>query len=327
MTRRPTRACKRGFTLVELLVVIAIIGVLVALLLPAVQAARESARRSDCLNRIRQLGDAAHNFHAALARLPSHGDRKTGLSSQARLLPYMEQQSVLNLVDQKVHWRQQTNATKDTTLTFLKCPSQEPLEYTDVAVSGRFADTLLRCHYMANMGAKPSTCPNPRAPNLPYPDNTYTIENCTQAPDIEGGMCTNGPLYFESKVAFKDITDGSSNTILFGELSWDAGLHMTWLCGNDLADPVNPLTAWPIWIYNAKNVAHPLNTARFADTWEDRPAAYSLHDVSFGSKHTGGCHVLMADGSARFLQENIDLAGVLKPMASRQSEEVYDYPF
>ncbi len=328
MRRRSNQTGQGGFTLVELLVVIAIIGVLVALLLPAIQAARESARRADCLNRIRQLGDASHNFHAARGRFPSHGDRETGLSSQARLLPYMEQQSVLNLVNQDVHWREQSNQTKDTPLPFLKCPSQEVLEYTDIAVSGRFGDTPLRCHYMANMGAKPTTCGRGGdTSTLPYPENTYTINKCTQAPDTDGGMCTNGPLYFESEVSFKDVTDGSTHTILYGELAWDAGLHMTWLCGNDLAHQENPLTEWAIWIYNAKNIAYPLNTAKFAATWDDRPAAYSLHDVSFGSKHPGGCHVLMADGSGHFLQETVDLAGVLKPMASRQSEEVYNPPF
>jgi prepilin-type N-terminal cleavage/methylation domain-containing protein/prepilin-type processing-associated H-X9-DG protein len=322
----------RGFTLVELLVVIAIIGVLVALLLPAIQAAREAARRTDCLNRIRQLGDASHNFHASKGKLPSHGDRRTGLSSQARLLPYMEQQSVLNLVNQNVHWRGQAQLTKETPLTFLKCPSQEPLEWTDVAASGPtgFRDTLLRCHYMACMGAKPATCPTDRL-EPPYPENTYTMVNCTQAPNTAGAMANNGLLYFESDVSFKDVTDGSTYTILYAELSWDAGLNMTWLCGTDSVDPDDPFRRdWEIWIYNSKNVTHPLNTARFADSWPDRqanPPVIGFHDVSFGSKHPGGCHVLMADGSAHFLQETVDLKGVLKPMASRQSEEVYTLPF
>jgi prepilin-type processing-associated H-X9-DG protein len=311
---------------VELLVVIAIIGVLVALLLPAIQAAREAARRTDCLNRLRQLGQAAHSFHAARGQLPMHGDRRTGLSSQARLLPYMEQQNLLNLVNQRVHWRQQTNATKNTPLPFLKCPSQNELQYTDVAVSNDFRDSPLRCHYMANMGAKPASCANAKV-SLPFPENTYEMTNCTQNPDTDGGMAINGLLYFESEVSFKDITDGSSNTIMYGELSWDAGLDMTWLCGNDSADPDNPLTAWAIWIYNAKNVAQPINSAPYAPTWNDRPSPFALHDVSFGSRHPGGCHMLMADASAHFLQENVDLNGVLKPMASRDSGEVFPLPF
>ena len=74
---------------------------------------------------------------------------------------------------------------------------------------------------------------------------------------------------------------------------------------------------------NLQYQAQPLNTAPFIRTWEDRPAPYALHDTSLGSKHPGGCHILMADGSASFLQENVDLAGVLKAMASRDSEEVF----
>ncbi len=330
---RANSASARGFTLVELLVVIAIIGVLVALLLPAIQAAREAARRTDCLNRLRQLGVAAHNYQTARGYFPGHGDRKTGLSSQARLLPFMEQQQLLNLVDQRVHWRGQTFATKNTPLPFLKCPSQNPLEYTDIAASNTFQDSLLRCHYAGNMGAKPTTCPDPRtAGSTPYPENTYTIANCTQNPDTDGGMATNGVLYFESEVSMKDITDGSSNTLLYGELSWDAGLNMTWLCGNDgvwSADEqkTRPVENFMIWTYNAKNMAQPIKTAAYIPTWDDRPSPFALHDTSYGSLHPGGCHMMMADGSAGFMQENVDLAGVLKPMASRASEEIYQRPF
>ena len=236
----------------------------------------------------------------------------------------MEQQQLLNLVNQKVHWDEQAPATLNTPLPFLKCPSQEPMEWTDVGTI-TFGTTLLRCHYMANMGAKPATCPP--IPPLTYPDNTYTMLKCTQAPDTDGGMATNGILYFESEVAFKDIGDGSSNTIMFGEVSWDAGLNMTWISANDrVGEPPLYEPVWNIWLYNAKNVAHPINTAKFADEWDLRPAQYALHDVSFGSRHPGGCHILMADASASFLQENVDLKLVLKPMASRDSEDVYQRP-
>ncbi len=144
-------------------------------------------------------------------------------------------------------------------------------------------------------------------------------------------MATNGVLYVNSKVSAKDITDGTANTIMFGELSWDAGLDMTWLCGNDvdfLAGQLNvPIERYMVWTYNAKNVSQPINSAPYIPTWEERPSPYALHDVSFGSRHPGGCHVLMSDGSSHFLQENVDLAGVLKPMATRASEDLYVMPF
>jgi prepilin-type N-terminal cleavage/methylation domain-containing protein len=300
MPRKTQAAPQRGFTLVELLVVIAIIGVLVALLLPAIQAAREAARRTDCLNRLRQLGTAAHNYVAARGHFPPQGDRLTGLSSQARLLPYMENQQVLNLVNQKVHWREQTPAVKETPLLFLRCPSQEPLEFTDVLASGAtgFRDTALRCHYMANFGAKPALCPGPLTPGV-YPESTYTIVNCTQASnaDRDGGMATNGLIYVESKVSFKDIADGSSMTLLYGEVSWDIGIQMTWLAGNDPGLEASltpeqrkalPFERVAVWTYNGKNMAHPMNTAPFVPTWDDHPGPFLLHEASRRMSHAYG---------------------------------------
>ena len=344
----PTSPIRRAFTLVELLVVIAIIGILVALLLPAIQAAREAARRTDCINRLRQMGVAAHNFHTARRHLPRHGGGKqlpsaanpnptgtTGLSSQALLLPYMEDEAVINLVDQKVHWRQQTLTVKNTPALFFKCPSQDPLELTDVLASGVYELSPLRCHYMAIYGAKPSDCAKPE--DMEYPDNTYTMaERSPPAPPPatnshcdyvvsttnDGGMAKNGVLYYESNTPFSKITDGTSHTMMYGEQSWDAGINMTWLAADDNGDPY-------IWVFNGKNIAHPINSLAFAQSWAEHNAGLDpvpIHDASLGSKHPGGCHVLMSDGSANFVSENVELA-VLKSMASRASEEVFESPF
>src|SRR4051812_35601500 len=105
---------RRAFTLVELLVVIAIIGVLVALLLPAVQAAREAARRTDCQNRLRQIGLACQGYHDAKGRFPSASAMGgpsfgTMLSYVAQILPYVELQNLQNLVNQNAHWNDSRN--------------------------------------------------------------------------------------------------------------------------------------------------------------------------------------------------------------------------
>lgn len=328
-----------AFTLVELLVVIAIIGILVALLLPAIQAAREAARRTDCINRLRQMGIAAHGYHDTNKHLPHHGGGKlqptpanpnptgsTGLSSQSLLLPFMEDEAVADLVDPTMHWRGQTIEVKTTALPFFKCPSQEELEFTDILASGRYEESPLRSHYFAIFGAKPDSCGRGTGPDalstLPDPQNTYTMIRCsptgTGLPNDGGGMATNGALYVDSDLPFRRFTDGLSHTMLFGEVSWDAGINMTWLAANDNLGTVEEGN----WVFNGKNIALPINSEAFPPSW-DRQAETTVnyHDVSLGSKHPGGCHVLMCDGSASFVSETIEL-DLLKAKASRASGEV-----
>ncbi len=337
-TRKHVALAFTAFTLVELLVVIAIIGILVALLLPAIQAAREAARRTDCLSRLRQLGIASHNYHDVHGRLPPHGGwitrdppRANGLSSQAYLTPYMEQEELLGLVNIAEHWRHSSNARALTTpLPFLRCPSQSRFEPVEVStgtagqpLSGTVEESNLGIHYVGNMGAKVACTPpggGLGGGTWNWPESTYTKHSCSENPVDSGGTQNNGVVFPNSNITFAKVTDGTSHTMLYGELSWDVGARKPWLVGStSLDDPHG-------WVYNAKNIRHPMNTAAFQDPYPTR-TNYPLTDVSLGSKHPGGINVLMTDGSANFLHEDVDLAGVYRRMASRASEDGYDSPF
>ncbi len=362
---------RAAFTLVELLVVIAIIGVLVALLLPAIQAAREAARRTDCINRIRQLALAAHNYASANRRLPSHGDVKiiagpvwTGaLSSQARLLPYMENQDTANLVDQEHHWRDVENEKALTTpLYFLRCPSGPSLELNHLAANpwNRLEENLLRCHYVGNMGARPGpvreadgtlsiaagctptavTGRGGGGGTFNWPQSSYLQYSCTTRTG-PGGDAINGAIYPLSKIDFGKITDGTSKTIMYGEMSWDVAEQCPWLVGstsrNSVAGAPDPISSSHGYVFNAKNIRWPINMAKFHEPdGTELPGKASLavedggystwNDESLGSNHPGGTNVAMCDGSAGFLHDDLDV-DVLRRMASRNSEDIYDSPF
>ncbi len=369
VVRNPESQIRNAFTLVELLVVIAIIGVLVALLLPAVQAAREAARRTDCANRIRQIGLAGLNYEESNKELPPHGveipdpddpteKKATGLSSQAYLLNFMENSQFFGLVNLEDHWHQDSNAqARVTAMSFFRCPSQDPVEVTEVGGSWgnvqssptEQLDTNLRCHYMGNLGARPGPddpefegnggCKKTSSggglggasgsTSYDFPENTYLQNGCdigtgTPIDPSSGGCATNGTIIPLGGVKLKKITDGLGSTIMYGELSWNiGGAHRPWIVGSTSAgDP------WG-WVYNAKNIYNPINSHAYIlidnNGQETQPAR--LTNVSLGSNHPGGTHVVMCDGSAHFFNEDIELEGVLRPMASRASEEVFLLPF
>ena len=338
-----------GFTLVELLVVIAIIGVLVALLLPAIQAAREAARRSDCVNRIRQLSLAAHNYHTARNVIPGHGDDPTGLSSQALLLPYMEGANKLNIVDPTIHWRRQTNVLR-TPLPFLRCPSAPLAEPSIIGHDGNptLEETDLGIHYVGNAGARPGPCADDVPAGTPcgcfsrrqagqYPLNTYTQWACdTEASSWKsGGIAINGVIYGWNKLDLGDVSDGTSNTMMWGELSWNDGYpRRAWIIGStsqgDASTPAGRKQNSRGVSQNVRNIRYAPNAEPYAladGTRNPRVQNIPYMDVSLGSNHPGGCHVAMCDGSAGFLTDDIDVEGVLRPLASRSSEEVFERSF
>lgn len=340
----------RAFTLVELLVVIAIIGILVALLLPAVQAAREAARRTQCQNRMKQIGLALQNHHDTKKVFPPGlsddpnrnpttkaiiSGQYTGLGYIPFILNYMELGTMLGEFNIQTHWADAPNYqfVLNHPLIDFRCPSYEQIQATFTAQPGG-ADTEdrtdLMTHYQGVMGARPKACPVTAA--LGFPESTYSVfvppngsnpcgDGSYTSQGQYGASASNGVLFPASKIKIKDITDGTSKTFIVGEASWDTGPQRVWAASG------GSRTNLQTFVYTSKNIYWPLNTAcRYAAKDNPgRPCNFANNDVSFGSNHSGGCFFTMCDGSVQFVSQDIAL-DLLKSMASRKSAEVINSP-
>ena len=276
---------RRGFTLVELLVVIAIIGLLVALLLPAIQAARESARKTSCRNNLHQIGVAMHNYEAAFGKLPP--GYKYALSAQGNalghswtdmILPFMELQSIHDRIDFKKPIYDPVNAPiRETHVESLICPTDDisPTGFVEMG-DERYA---MAC-YVANFGT----------PDLD--------EDQEQALASSGRPW--GPFYRNSKTKLKDITDGTAKTLMVGERQnglfrhpGSHGVHIeyetTWAGAvREIADPTDDHGHMVLF-----QVGH---TPNHVDS-DDR-------DVS--ASHSGEAQFLMCDASVHSIREDIN---------------------
>ncbi len=290
---------RTGFTLVELLVVIAIIGILIALLLPAVQSAREAARRMQCSNNLKQIGLALHNYHAAHGVFPPGGITKIPKSTcllagvegsdggapwSVFILPFLEQMSQYNQYDFKksfasLWWEQSAG---NHTVQFrpnsaFQCPS-DPVSSGDRCNTNYFA-----CQ---GGGATPK---------------------CHGSASIGRAFFDNGLFHNNSSVKIEQIRDGSSNVFMVGETnlcpleegqaggpygSWDSALRVT---SGTYTFPMNLSGA----MYGINTQYKSYNPLR---TFTGNVAA-----ATFGSHHPGGCNFAMADGSVHFLSENMDI--------------------
>ncbi|MFM8414941.1 MAG: DUF1559 domain-containing protein [Planctomycetota bacterium] len=296
-TATPLARPVRGFTLVELLVVIAIIAVLIGLLLPAVQSARESARRMSCSNNVKQLGLAMHNYHDAKKRLPPGNLLTSGLTTRTPnvvfLLPFIEDRARADLYDPKQTWQAQL-ATVGQVIPAYQCPS-DTSRVMD-ASDGPGGDR--KGSYGLNWGR-----------------NNYG----TQFP---GNSRTKAPFAQDYGAKFSDITDGTSKTLLLMEMIQapsDGGqIDRRGRIWNPAAGTYQLMTRD---VPNARTedssrcVHRPENNLPCVDN----TATGGTYLMS-RSRHPGGVMVAMCDGSVRFVADNVDLAAWQAASSINQGE-------
>ncbi len=266
---------RRAFTLVELLVVIAIIGILAGLLLPAIQQAREAARRSSCANNAMQLGLAVHHFEFNMEHLPSGVINPDGpirneavgqhVSWIVQILPYIEQSAAYQRFDQKLGAYSGANVqVRDHRIELLSCPS-----YPFSPLKGPKPTHYYGCHH----------------------DSESVIDENN-----------NGLLFLNSKIRFRDMSDGSSHTLLISE-----GHGVSIASGTRIDSSLGWVSGTRSTLRNTGPMdMPPSHSRRDQSTAATQADAQSLYVGGFGSYHFGGATAVLADGSVRFFGDGMD---------------------
>lgn len=303
---------RQGFTLVELLVVIAIIGVLVALLLPAVQAARESARRTQCTNNLKQMGIAVHNFHDTTLKLPPvHLGGPSGIYKSGTgfivLLPYLEQQALYEKFDTTTEYDLSTNpaaaALPGASLKAYQCPSRG-------RAGGKMSDGA------PQVGATGDYAFVSVA--------TANFQHQHQSPDsvlfgmLVGAASKPNGTHWQSRTAMKDTTDGLSNTAMIGEKHvFVKDVYKGGSTGGS-SDGNIYITEQTTWYecHSVRNMDHPAGLSRGPqDNFSSE--RYKM----FGSAHPEVCLFVLGDGAVRGIRRNID-RNILRLLGDRRDGEV-----
>lgn len=323
MVRR--RSHRPGFTLIELLVVIAIIAILIALLLPAVQAAREAARRTSCRNNLKQLGLAMANYQEAHGVYPPSGTYASGLTSaswsvQARILPFIEQANLQNLIDWDLSYSAQA-VVRQTRVPTLLCPSEINDE------------------------------PRPNGAVIDYP-LSYGVNNGTwHVYNPVNGKGGDGIAYPNSNIRPRDISDGTSHTICFAEVKAYTPYLRDGGAPSNVAVPSDPgaisgfggnfktnsgHTEWVdarVHQTGFTTVFRPNTVVPYSDGGTVYDVDYTSNRegttvdqityaaVTSRSYHVGMVHIVLMDGSARTVSENISLS-IWRNLGARNDKNV-----
>ncbi len=309
---------RRGFTLIELLVVIAIIAILIGLLLPAVQKVRDAAARTKCSNNLHQIALACHAYHDANGAFPRAGDptqsapsptngtnNNSELSWHVYLLPQLEQNALFSQFSTAVG--AYTDSKKNNPHGLVRINAYQCPASPDISKSGinDFApaekvgnDYPYVPHYYGITG------PVGKNPSTGADYGTVAGTANTSGND-KASVASDGMFQVLTSIRFKDVTDGTSGTLLVGEMAWNdiknGNRYRTWLRGND--------AYWTAC--GTRNVAKQINDL----------GIYPYMNMAMGSQHTNGAHFAFADGSIKYLNNSIPLPTLLS-LASRNGGEV-----
>src|SRR4051812_45453441 len=322
MTPDLRHSWRAAFTLVELLVVIAIIGVLVALLLPAVQTAREAARRSQCSNNLRQLGLALHNHHATFGVLPFSrtGGRPQSISWAPLILPYIEQKNLLDLFTSPI-------SNGSSTFPMYTPSSEAPATNINITINN-INRTQFQATGAMNIAVKLFACPTRRKATFLSADggsanggesgicSDYGVNYgaTTNATANDGPFWLNDALHYAVGQRFAEISDGLSTTILFGEKHVMLSMLKQQPAVLDSNDFV---------VYSSRNA---FSIGRIGGP--NAPLALTQNDIyrnQFGSWHPGVVPILFGDGSTQMLRNSMSTTTLAYLCSSIDGNAVGDY--